>query len=138
MVDNSDASLSLSFIRKKRNLFFLMKLEQIEKSKLSTIPVSPIMSLFNQFSTRLVLIGRELPIEFSKLTCSAKLKNLPGTRGMRSIKNLAAVSHHARTARQISTWERGKICQRRRIHTQKTRTITIIDTQMGVRVGESK
>ena len=32
-----------------------MKLELSETSKLSTIPVSPIMSLFNQFSTRPVL-----------------------------------------------------------------------------------
>ena len=35
-------------------LFFLMKLKQSETSKFSTIPVSPIMSLFNQFSTRSV------------------------------------------------------------------------------------
>ena len=47
MVDNFDVSLSSSFIRK-------MKLELSETSKLSTIPVSPIMSLFNQFSTRSV------------------------------------------------------------------------------------
>ena len=52
MVDNFDVSLSSSFIRKKK-FFFLMKLELSETSKLSTIPVSPIMSLFNQFSTRL-------------------------------------------------------------------------------------
>ena len=59
MVDNFDVSLNSSFIRKKRRkekegLFFLMKLELSETSKLSTIPVSPIMSLFNQFSTRSV------------------------------------------------------------------------------------
>ena len=30
---------------------------------------------------------------------------------------LAAVSHRSRTARQSSTWERGKIGRRRRIHT---------------------
>ena len=51
MVDNFDVSLSSSFI-----IFFLMKLELSETSKLSTIPVSLIMSLFNQFSTRLVLL----------------------------------------------------------------------------------
>ena len=54
MVENFDVSLCLSFIRKKRPflpdealLFFLMKLKQSETSKFSTIPVSPIMSLFN-------------------------------------------------------------------------------------------
>ena len=47
MVDNFDVSLSSSFIRKKKKLFFfLMKLELSETSKLSTIPVSPIMSKF--------------------------------------------------------------------------------------------
>ena len=53
MVENFDVSLCLSFIRKKTFLQVLMKLEQSETSKFSTIPVSPIMSLFNQFSTRL-------------------------------------------------------------------------------------
>ena len=37
-----------------RNPSFLMKLELSETSKLSTIPVLPIMLLFNQFSTRSV------------------------------------------------------------------------------------
>ena len=45
MVDSFEVSLSSSFIRK---LFFLMKLELSETSKLSTIPVLPIMSLFSQ------------------------------------------------------------------------------------------
>ena len=52
MVDNFDVSLSSSFIRK------MMKLELSETSKLSTIPVSPIMSLFNQFSTRSLISSR--------------------------------------------------------------------------------
>ena len=52
---------------------------------------------------------------------------------------LAAVSHRSRTARQSSTWERGKIGRRRRIHTEKTKTITIIDRWITRgRVGESK
>ena len=52
MVNSFDVSLSSSFIRKKRPsssllcLFFLMKLELSKTSKLSTIPVLPIMSLF--------------------------------------------------------------------------------------------
>ena len=45
---------------------------------------------------------------------------------------LAAVSHRLRTARQSSTWERGKIGGRRRIHTEKTKTITIIDTRIRI------
>ena len=48
MVDKFDVSLSSSFIRKKS--IFLMKLELSETSKLSTIPVSPIMSLKFFFS----------------------------------------------------------------------------------------
>ena len=36
--------------------FLLMKLKQSETSKFSTIPVSPIMSLFNQFCTRSVVL----------------------------------------------------------------------------------
>ena len=51
----STFSLISSFIRKKN--FFLMKLEMSETPKLSTIPVLPIMSLFNQFSTRSDLHG---------------------------------------------------------------------------------
>ena len=34
--------------------------------------------------------------------------------------------------RQSSTWERGKIGRRRRIHTGKTKTITIIDTRIRI------
>ena len=37
---------------------------------------------------------------------------------------LAAVSYRSRTARQCSTWERGKIGRRRRIHTEMTKRIT--------------
>ena len=47
-----------------------MKLELSETSKLSTIPVSPIMSLFNQFSTRSVnslLTSRDLKRKGRKL-----------------------------------------------------------------------
>ena len=51
MVDSFNVSLSASFITKK---IFLMKLALSETLKLSTIPVLPIMSLFNQFSTRSV------------------------------------------------------------------------------------
>ena len=36
------------------------------------------------------------------------------------------------TERQSSTWERGKIGRRRRIHTQKSKTITIIDTRIRI------
>ena len=43
---------------------------------------------------------------------------------------LAAVSHRSRTARQSSTWERGKIGRRRRIHTEKTKTIRISDRRI--------
>ena len=46
MVDSFNVSLSSSFYKKKRGLFFLMKLELSETLKLSTIPVLPIMSLF--------------------------------------------------------------------------------------------
>ena len=51
---------------------------------------------------------------------------------------LVALSHRARTPRQSSTWERGKIGQRRRIHTQKTKTITIIDTQIQITTSTSR
>ena len=47
MVDSFNVSLSSSF-----GLFFLMNFELSETLKLSTIPVLPIVSLFNQFSTR--------------------------------------------------------------------------------------
>ena len=53
MVENFDLSLSSSFIR---------KLELSEMLKFSTIPVSPIMSLFNQFSTRSVKISGEISL----------------------------------------------------------------------------
>ena len=63
MVDSFNVSLSASFIRKKIRLqafasgirLFLpddsARLALSETLKLSTIPVLPIMSLFNQFST---------------------------------------------------------------------------------------
>ena len=50
---------------------------------------------------------------------------------------LAALSHRARTPRQSSTWEREKLGQRRRIHTQKTKTLTIIDTQIRITTSTS-
>ena len=59
---------------------------------------------------------------------SKKIDMVPAQWDRRS--KLAAVSHRSRTARQSSTWERGKIGRRRRIHTEKTKTITIIDTRI--------
>ena len=51
---------------------------------------------------------------------------------------LAAVSHRSRTARQSSTWKRGKIGRRRRIHTEKTKTITIIDRRIQIHTCTSR
>ena len=51
---------------------------------------------------------------------------------------LAAVSHRSRTARQSSTWERGKIGRRRRIHTEKAKTITIIDRRIRIHTCTSR
>ena len=50
---------------------------------------------------------------------------------------LAAVSHRSRTV-QSSTWERGKIGRRRRIHTEKTKTIAIIDRRIRIHTCTSR
>ena len=61
---------------------------------------------------------------------SKKTGMVPGKWDQRS--KLAAVGHRARTARQSSTWERGKIGGRRRIDSEKTKTITIFDTRIQI------
>ena len=61
---------------------------------------------------------------------------VPGQWDRRS--KLAAVGHRSRTARQSSTWERGKIGRRRRIHTEMTKTITIIDTRIRIHTSTSR
>ena len=50
---------------------------------------------------------------------------------------LAAVSHRSRTV-QSSTWERGNIGRRRRIHTEKTKTIAIIDRRIRIHTCTSR
>ena len=85
-----------------------------------------------------VIIGRELPMEFSKLTCSAKVKNRLGARGMRSTIVFGCCQSSCAYCKAEFNLGKGKIGQKRRIHTQKTKTITIINTRVWVRVGESK
>ena len=77
------------------------------------------------------ITGHGMPVECSKLTCFAKVKIRHGSRAVRSTIEVGRCqSSFAATARQSSTWERGKIGRRRRIHTEKTKTITIIDRQI--------
>ena len=64
---------------------------------------------------------------------SKKIDMVPGQWDRRS----KLVSHRLRTARQSSTWERGKIGRRRLIHTEMTKTITIIDTRIDIRIHTS-
>ena len=84
------------------------------------------------------ITGHGMPVECSKLTCFAKVKIRHGSRAVRSRSKLAAVSHRSRTARQSSTWERGKIGRRRRIHTEKTKTITIVDRRIRIHTCTSR
>ena len=67
---------------------------------------------------------------------SKKIDMAPGQWDRRS--KLAAVSHRSRTVRQSSTWERGKIGRRPRIHTEMTKTITIIDTRIRIHTSTSR
>ena len=67
---------------------------------------------------------------------SKKIDMVPGQWDRRS--KLAAVSHRSRTARESSTWETGKIGRRRRIHTEMTKTITIIDTRIRIHTSTSR
>ena len=84
------------------------------------------------------ITGHGMLVDCSKLTCFAKVKfgMVPEQWDRRS--KLAAVSHRSRTARQSSTWERGTIGRRRRIHTEKTKTITIIDRRIRIHTCTSR
>ena len=85
------------------------------------------------------ITGHGMPVECSKLTCFAKVKIRHGSRAVRSTIEVGRCqSSFAYCARQSSTWERGKIGRRRRIHTEKTKTITIIDRRIRIHTCTSR
>ena len=71
------------------------------------------------------ITGQGMPIECSKLTCFAKVKIRHGSRVVRSTIEVGRCqSSFAYCEGERSIWEREKIGGRRRIHTEKTKTIT--------------
>ena len=85
-----------------------------------------------------VIIGRELPIECSKLTCSAKVKNRHGTQAVRSTIEVGCCQSSCVDCEAEFDLGRGKIGRRRRIHTEKTKTTTIIDTRIRIHTSLSR
>ena len=85
-----------------------------------------------------VTIGRELPIECSKLTCSAKVKNRHGTQAVRSTIEVGCCQSSCVDCEAEFDLGRGKIGRRRRIHTENTKTTTIIDTRIRIHTSSSR
>ena len=83
--------------QEEKQCFFLMKLKQSETSKISTIPVSPIMSLFNQFSTRSVSSSKYI-VSKEKIPRLGKLSKPPqGASKLAPFDTVLAIRTHAVT-----------------------------------------
>ena len=84
------------------------------------------------------ITGHGMPVECSKLTCFAKVKIRHGSRAVRSTIEVGRCQSSFAYCEAEFDLGKGKIGRRRRIHTEKTKTITIIDRRIRIHTCTSR